>query len=64
MRLVRQVRLKCVKFRELGEREVSLDLLLIHHSVGQRLLRHLPIIDFLLHCALRVNIHTTKDALR
>lgn len=38
--------------------EVSLNLLLIYYSEGQRLLGHLPIVDFLLHGALKMTTIT------
>lgn len=51
--LVQQVWRERVKFSQLVEREVPLDLLLVHHSVGQRLFGHLPVIDLFLHGALQ-----------
>lgn len=40
---------------------MSLYLLLVHHSVGQRLLGHLTVIDFLLHSALERRILSTEN---
>lgn len=50
--IIQQVWLKRVEFGQLKQGEVTLDLLLIYHSIGQRLLDHLTVIDFLLHGAL------------
>lgn len=52
--LVQQVWRERVKFSQLVKSVVPLDLLLVHHSVGQRLLGHLPVIDLFLHGALQV----------
>lgn len=55
-RRVQQVRLEHVEFGQLVEGEVPLNLLLVHHTVGQGLLGHLTVIDLLLHGALVVEI--------
>lgn len=52
--LVQQVWRERVKFSQLVKSVVPLDLLLVHHSVGQRLLGHLPVIDLFLHGALQM----------
>lgn len=52
--LVQQVWRERVKFGQLVKSVVPLDLLLVHHSVGQRLLGHLPVIDLFLHGALQM----------
>lgn len=43
---------------------MPLNLLLIHHSVGQRLLGHLTIIDLLLHGALHMKIVTIRNLIQ
>lgn len=52
--LVQQVWRERVKFGQLVKRVVPLDLLLVHHSVGQRLFGHLPVVDLFLHGALQM----------
>lgn len=59
--VVQQVGLKRVEFGQLKQGEVPLDLLLIHHSVGQRLLGHLTVIDLLLHGALEMEMTTIRN---
>lgn len=52
--LVQQVWCEGVKLSQLVKREVPLDLLLVHHSVGQGLFGHLPVVDLFLHGALQM----------
>lgn len=47
--VIQQVWLKGVELGELVHGEVPLHLLLVHHPEGQRLLRHLPVVDLVLH---------------
>lgn len=51
--IVRHVWLKSVELCELICCEMSLDLLLVHHTEGQRLFCYLSIVNLLLHCALK-----------
>lgn len=52
--LIQQVWRERVELSQLVEREVPFDLLLVHHSVGQGLFGHLPVVDLFLHGSLQV----------
>lgn len=51
--IIQQVWLKGVEFGQLVHRKVPLNLLLVHNPEWQRLFGYLPLINLLLHCALK-----------
>lgn len=56
--VIQQVWLEGVELGELVHGEVTLHLLLVHHPEGQRLLRHLPVVDLVLHGSLNTDTAT------
>jgi len=54
-RVVESVRFEDIEFTKVGRRKVSVYLMFINNSLRQRLLRHLTVIDLLLHSALTIN---------
>lgn len=58
--IIQHVWLKGVELCQLICCKMSLDLLLVHHTEGQRLFSHLPIVNLLLHCALKDRTRNTR----
>lgn len=58
--IIQHVWLKGVELCELICCEMTLDLLLVHHTEGQRLFCYLPIVNLLLHCALKDRSTNTR----
>lgn len=56
--VIQQVWLEGVELGKLVHGEVTLHLLLVHHPEGQRLLRHLPVVDLVLHGSLNTDTAT------
>jgi len=53
VRVVEPVWFEDVELSKVGSREVTIDLVLVNDALRQRLLRYLPLVNLLLHCALR-----------
>lgn len=58
--IIQHVWLKGVELCQLICCKMSLDLLLVHHTEGQRLFSHLPIVNLLLHCTLKDRTRNTR----
>lgn len=58
--IIQHVWLKGVELCELICCEMTLDLLLVHHTEGQRLFCYLPVVNLLLHCALKDRSTNTR----
>lgn len=56
-----RARLELVELGEVVLGVVPVDLLLVDHALRDGLLRHLPLVDLLLHCALRPHVYCTTS---
>lgn len=58
--IIQHLWLKGVELCQLICCKMPLDLLLVHHTEGQRLFSHLSIVNLLLHCALKDRTRNTR----
>lgn len=55
------IKVKCIEFLKICKTEVSLNLLFVDYTTCKWLLRHLPIINLFLHCALKLKRNLLRN---